>query len=504
MNWRRWHWLNDITLPLLTAILRLCWMWPWLQLIQRWLTPSYQGNLLSPWQIIGLLLGGMAMTRWVLGRSWSIARARAWIAGTGIGIIFGLLWWLFARAGYALWDVRWPIALGRTLSHWQVEVPPPLITLLAAAYLWLRGVLDGRLPPTHERVWGTFASGFLILALLLLVGSSDPNGLPAGTEQWMLAFFAVGMAALALSSLEVARQTGRGDAEKQPRLSRYWLVSVLSVIVALLGVGLLLSALVTPEAIARAFGWSSALLRILGMVLYYTVFAVAYVVFLVLTPLIHWLQSLVSSAPRNEPLQMPDFQKQLEEISRNPGPTLPPAVGETARWFGVIGLIVAIALAFALALRRFWGNEAEEVEETRELILSRDLLGEQLSALWRGWADRLRWAPRKALSPFLPLDGEPQTRRVIRALYQALLMAAKERGLPRLRGQTPVEYAQALSAAVPDSGEPLSVITQGYIQARYDLEPPSAERAEEVRRAWERLRATLEAWHDGTSPESDA
>ncbi|MCD6290502.1 MAG: DUF4129 domain-containing protein [Anaerolineae bacterium] len=490
MNWRRWHWLNDIVLPLLTVLMRLCWLWPWLLMLQRWLTPSRQSALLASWLIIGIPLGSMAMTRWVLQRNWTIRQARVCVAGTGLLVLMLVLWWEFFRSQYPLWDIQWLAALGQTLAHWQQEVPPPFLALLVSAYLWLRGVLDGRNTLMHDHVWGTFIVGFLILSSLLLAGTADPHGLPPYTEQWVLTFFAVGMAALALSSLEIARRGGR-ESEEQPNLSRYWLISVLSVILALLGIGLLISLVITPATITRVLSWTSILMRVLGIALYYVFYVFVYVVFLFLTPLLNWLHSLLGSAPRREPMQMPNFQKQLEQMSQQPAKQVPPAVSEAARWLGVIGLITVIALAFALALRRFWAGEGEEIDETRELILSRDLLQEQLASLWRSWASRFRRAPRAALSPFLSLEGEPEPRRVIRELYQALLAAAKEHGHPRRREQTPIEYQRALSDTVPGSDEPLNEMTTGYIQARYGSEPPTSEQVTRVRRAWERLRDLL-------------
>ncbi len=97
------------------------------------------------------------------------------------------------------------------------------------------------------------------------------------------------------------------------------------------------------------------------------------------------------------------------------------------------------------------------------------------------------------LAPFLSLEGEPPTRRVIRALYQALLAAARERGHPRVRGQTPVEYQQMLRRRLPGSQEPLEVITREYMHARYGAHPPTEEQVERARQAWGYLQATLRA-----------
>ena len=35
MPWNRWHWLEDGIMPLLVVLMRVCWIWPWLQMLQR-------------------------------------------------------------------------------------------------------------------------------------------------------------------------------------------------------------------------------------------------------------------------------------------------------------------------------------------------------------------------------------------------------------------------------------------------------------------------------------
>jgi len=168
-----------------------------------------------------------------------------------------------------------------------------------------------------------------------------------------------------------------------------------------------------------------------------------------------------------------------------------PLLGKTTALLAV--LLLAIGLLFARALRRLLAGEGEEggVEEVRESILSRNLLRQQLARLWRDWLNWLRRRTQSVFNPFLSLEGEPPTRRAVRAVYQALLAAARERGLPRLRHQTPGEYRHGLEAELPTEGDALAVITEGYVQARYDAEPPDVEQAGRVLQAWEQLEGEL-------------
>ncbi len=499
VSWDRWNWLRETMLPLAVAVLRACWLWLWLELLRRWFTPSYPGALLPVPLLIGLFLGAMAAARWACAGPRGVQdpsglrRQRLMVAGGGVLVLVLVLWWQFYGQQYRLWDVRWVSALGLRLTHWGEEVPAPIVTLLAGAYLWLRGVLDGRYPLTHEDVWGVFVLGFVALALAVIAAGAASGDLPAGTGRAVLIFFATGMAALAFSSLEAARPSGRRRPEIELKLNRYWLASVASVIAGLLALGLILSVLIAPETVARALSRTSVLLNVSGQLLYYVLYVVAYLAFLILEPLINWLRSRFGTSTPREPLQVPDFQRQFEEMARGQPVGVSPALAEAFRWIGLTALILAIAMAFALALRRFWVQTEDEVEESRELILSRDLLAAQLSRLWRHWLERWRRAPAMALVPFLSLEGEPDTRRAIRAIYQALLATAGAWGLPRTRGQTPIEYRDTLGELFPNAPGALDTVTDEYVQARYNPDVPTVEQAERARQAWEELQAALTA-----------
>lgn len=176
---------------------------------------------------------------------------------------------------------------------------------------------------------------------------------------------------------------------------------------------------------------------------------------------------------------------------------MPMAISEGFRWGGGLILILAIGLIFALALQRFWQAEDENIEETRELMFSGELLQAQLSSMWHRWLERRRRHSGPLFDPFLSLAGEETNRRTIRTIYQALLTAAAEQGKSRLPGQTPGEYQHTLEALWQDSREALNTLTEGYLQARYGPDAPEYQEVEGVRRAWEKLNTAL-AVHDDT------
>ncbi len=202
--------------------------------------------------------------------------------------------------------------------------------------------------------------------------------------------------------------------------NRYWLTSILVTILALLAIGLVLGVLITPESVAQIFGWTKTVASWLLALIGYVAYVVAYVLFLFLTPLIEWVQAHLGE-PR--PLEPAGVGEQFEEMWRERPPLeMPPVLGESMRWAGLTAVLAAIAVAFALAMYVLSKRKDEEVDETRESILTAELLRDQASSLWRRWRDRLRRG-RPLDELFLSLAGEEPRRRAVRAAYQAFLAA---------------------------------------------------------------------------------
>jgi hypothetical protein len=456
------------------------------------------------WSIVLLLLGSTLLTRSIQAYVSSLRMARLWVAGIGLGAILTLLWWHYARDAYALLDPRWVSRTMLSLADAQTELPPPVMSLIVAVGLWLRGVLDGSRAQLRDDFWQASATAFLAFALLLVAGQIDPAGLPPYALYWMIALIVVSMSALALSSLELANNFGdwKSPRATQPTLNRDWLLSVGVVIVAVLTIGFVLGALLTPDLIAYAFGWVGVVLGWVAAIIGYVMMAVAYVLFLFLTPLITWLQARVGEPADREPLTLDGFQRPESDWANQPALELSPVAAETVRWLGLLGVLIVVGVLFALALHYLRRERDEEPDETRETILTRALLQAQMASLWQNWLDRLRRPTSVELPPYLGLEGEPENRRAIRALYQTLLARAKAWGLPRAPAQTPDEYQATLTKRWPAQQSAWQSLTQSYVATRYSDAVPATYEVETVRQAWREAERALDA--DAPPADTDA
>ena len=490
MRLKRFNWLSDGAIPLCVALLRVLWLAPWLELLRQWVAPATHSPVLPLAVMLVYLTCSMAAARLAAGRMARLSLGRIALAVGGFVALLIALWWQFYRSPYGLFDPRWLTAMGAEMGGWVGSLPASLLALPALIYLWVQGILDGQQALDRDDTWHAFMFGFVALALCAIASFAMGNGIPAGMSHLVLLYFATGMAALALSSLETTRGYAANKGNGQIAVDRYWLVSVASVIVILLGAGLLLSVVLTPDVAARLLGWTSGLMDLLGKLLYYVIIAFAYVIFALLQPLIDFVKSQMTGQRQDQQVQTTDYGSQLEQLQKGTA-TVPPAVFDVMRWAGLAALILAIGLIFALALRRFQRRNTDSADETRESILTRSLLSRQLRDLLRNRLGRLRDQAAADVSPFLTLDGEAVTRRQIRQMYQAFLAAMTGRGRQRERGQTPAEYEQAVQDDVAQDSAALTALTDAYVEARYAKQAPERSRVEPVRQAWQRLQSLL-------------
>lgn len=520
MNFLRWNWLENGLLPLLLSLVRFAWLWPWLNLLPRALASVPVDVLLAPGVVIGLPLISFALAR--LAPTYEVPGARPaavpktetpWSARLGLGLL-GLIacllvaWWQLYRPTYAVWNPQWAAVFGYSLIRWtSVAVPIGWLLLLASLYLWLTGLLDAGKAQNHDDIWQAVVAGVWGLALYLVVMAFIERPLPSDFANLIVLFFGSSMLALALTSLkitvglELALGFGQRRPVKAPATTRYWLLSVVLVVAVLLGLGVGLALLVAPEQVAQLLALAGAAIGLVWRLIALIIVAIAYVmalmayyIALLLQPLIERLLAGLVAGGFLQPPQRPEATPTPETA-----PVTLADVPDPYRWLALVIFALLVIVIFAVVLRRLRAAQAAEIDEERESLLSAELLQSQLGALWQKLLGRFR-SGAHALAPFLNLDGENETRRLIRSAYQGLLAAATLTGQSRPRAATPQEYQHDLTAHWHTSDDPLAVITAHYNHARYAPDPPSASAASAVQAAW----ATVQQQIEPVSEESPA
>jgi hypothetical protein len=452
-TWRQWDWVDAAALPVLGALTWATWAGLPIAALLDFVT-SHQANPSAGPVVLLLLIAGTVIAR--LARP--LTRANRLIVLGGFIAVFAAIWWLLYSPAFALWNPQWLLSLARQTGHLS---PGPFLAAIIAAVVWRYGTtVNWR---SHDELTRAFYCGVVAMGIgLAMAAAFEPATAGrltiAGAEFLVSAWAALSLAGVADASRGVA-------ADESPRPNRYWLIAIVTVVGGILALGLLLTDLLTPQTVA---GWMEHLAPagdLVRSVLLAVIYVVAWVVFGVLTPLINWIRSLLSTG-NPQPLQpITPFGNQFPNQPESPV-ALPPAVEFLLRALVVIGLLVVVALVLAWALRRQSATDAAGVRENRELIWSWDLIRGQIAGLLA------RARPRP---PFGELAGDPADPLVwVRQAYRQVLARALARGQARQPAQTPETFLTTLDGLWPAAADALAALTTAYTAARYGEVPPSA------------------------------
>lgn len=539
--WKRWNWLEDGLVPLSAILMHAAWTFPLFSLFMRNMATGERNPGFSFWLCLAILTGGAIAGKMASQNSLGVVIV---VVGGLAAIWIALL--LTVPADPQSSDSWFAGILDHLGSGRAGEaVPAPFVVGLCSAFLWWRGVrvasaarsetigsfvtglvaligllfLAMLLPPSPvqapsrapDSVLGPIAFlvslaatlGFAVLSryvgerAMLLSQMSITVGLlflalalPIGPSaeilsRWIVIFVTSGLAALALHGV---LDTLRQQAEKTGvlvRLDRYWAMAAFGVVFVVLVLGLLVGRIVAPGTVASAFGWLGPIWTALVRALLLLVYAVAYLVFGLFEPLLAGIRNRPPQA-RPMPFASPLDPEQLERLARDPI-QIPPIFGQILQATLILGLVALIAWIFVTAVRKRKRETLVEdkVIETRETILSLDLVRGQLQGLLNS-LQRPRTPPL-----FVETGAIEDPRRMIRDIYQKLLARGIALELPRSRGQTPNAYQQTLGYLCPEEQKALEILTSAYETARYGLVPPSHEQVQAAQAAFARIDATL-------------
>jgi hypothetical protein len=462
--WQRSNWVNDAVLPLLGALTWAAWGGVLVAALLGFVTDQH-ANLNAGPALLLLLLGGTVAGR-LAGR-----QARGlWVIVLG-GLAAALLaeWWLLFWPAYAPWDPGW---LARLAAQVGQLAPGPLLVAISAALAWRHGVVAEW--TSHAEMTRAFFLGVLVLGGALFVAAAYyPPALGGLTGMVVLMLFSA-CAGLSLAAIADAAHSVEGDQPLQ--LNRYWLVAALGAVSVIFALGLLLTSFVTPQSVLAWAALFNPIAHLLGLALWYGFYGLTYVTFLVLTPLIDWLRSLMGgNNPQLTQPFSPFGNRTPEQAAAAP---LPPALDLLLRTLTVAAFVGLIVYLVAWALRRRASTDRSGVRENRDLIWSWDLLKEQLASL-------LARPVTPPLFTVLAASDDPLT--WVRRAYQRVLVLALARGRARQPRQTPQAYLDTATELWPGEARGLTALTAAYTAARYGEVAPGAEAIEAARQMLARL-----------------
>jgi hypothetical protein len=471
---------GEPALALAAASLTSIWLSLWANWVALVAAPGRPLPVPWPWLLALSGAAGAGVTRVVLQRSdWTKRKARGFVSAAGVAVVLGLVWF---AVDPAVLSASW-----RGGPNVVAIMAPAGPAFVAALYMWRHGIYLGRDTISHHTFSGSFATGLLALGLLLGTNAIK-TVLPAGALlASSLAFFALGLAGLAIGGLRRLSVSQRAAVLAQVALNRDWLFTAAAIIGLVLAAGLVLARLLAPEPFHRMMESFGAVADAVGAVAAVIIAPFALATMALLEPWMGGLARLLLGALevlRGVLLRLSgligiilqffsargaanEAVRKLEEFIASP------AVQGTGRWASFAGVLMALAVIFWLAARRLGLLRTLDEDEQRESILSGDLLWAQLRQLFR----RRRVAADKSAA-YLQLNGSPDDARLrVRRAYQGMLEWAQSIRLPRAAGQTPGSYARLLAGAVPEAHDAIDILTQAYVQARYADEAPAVETA---------------------------
>jgi len=476
-------------LPVTRATMEFCWLYPWIVVIGGGLYGA-TGPLLQPGWAFALLIGAEAGVRPIVDRAGRLRQARFLLVGAGVLVGLTAIHQQY-YPNVPLWHPAWLGSLLLATHDILPEIPQPVTAALVAALLWWRGLVLGIREVGAIEVEQAYKTGVGMVVFYLFAAAiySDTQGFAAAGPELpgsMLAFFFLGLSALALARLATIWDRARADDRSQVP-GRAWLLLVIGV------VGLILLTASTMAGLAAA-DVSRYLVLVLRPLLP-LVELVFIVLFFIAGLIVRAVIAVLSRIPRRDvvtPGQPPaffdDLLRRLREIEMNP------QVVEGARWGMALGLLALLIIGMAVTIvvlrrreRKQDDDEHESVWSAREMLAG---LGKLLLRLRRPRPAREERAVPEATA--------------IRRVYRDLLRLGADLGAPRPAWATPREHDPRLQGVLPDATGEVETLTWVYERVRYGRWRPTGHEVREAEAALERAKATVAPAVDagGATPSS--
>ena len=421
--------------------------------------------------------------------------ANAPIGAGGIALTsLGLLWWAMivertlqrspgrrraAGLHFLGWLVAFAVVVGPRLPSLVAgeNIFAALLGTVIVTWLWRRSIPRAQAGFEYGQLTTSFRVGFGVLLGILLIAVVLPGqqALRDALASSLPIFFLSGLVGLSLVRLGAIRNSRRAlDGSQQADPTRAWLLALTLFGVALIALVLVLEAVFSFDSFELAATALTPLWNALGTLVGWILYGIIFL----LSPIFYLLSFLIGLIlNRNAKTPSQSIGQKLSHFHQQLSPqTIPPEALAIGRWMFLALVLLVVLLVVGGSLRRWRMRSADEgIEEVREGLDARSLLGER----WQEWWNHRR-RRRNAHLPLEPLDPTSARARY-RELLQAL--AAEKDDLARMPAETPAEYearllvhlqnsdpnAQELPSGerLPPGPAILDELTRAYVSERY-------------------------------------
>jgi hypothetical protein len=473
----RFDWTRTVT-AVSTAAMEASWVYILLFVVTVRPSEAFSQPVLHPLAVFGLLAGSLAYTALVefLGLRGRLVRV------TNLVLIVVASVWL-AKGGstghYGLFDQEsWGSWLEILTDLNNAQFLRTLIGLIAALLLCLRGASLHQME--LETPIRSFRLGMVLDSFAILFGAIfwlDIEGVSSPLIRAIISFFFFGLLGVAVTQLRRERLGPR----ERPGVR--WFFILLPAIGLVLGGGILIALTFSPdlaEMVASLWrGIADVVIWLITPIVVAVYAMIALLLVLFGGPEPSSIEATVSGTPIVQTIApMDDAAPASVEVLSAP-------------WrFAITGVVVAVIVVGLIYL--IWHflsrtRSGDDILEERESIWSWDELSLDVQEWLKQLRQRLGWERALGLRALLEQLHGPPTTVAIRRAYIRLLLLALDRDLARREGQTPQEYLADLRQGMPEHAPESHLLTEAYVQARYDPQPAPKALAKQAEDAWQRI-----------------
>jgi hypothetical protein len=431
----------------------------------------------------GLLAFAYLSTRWIPRTGLSLGRQRLVILGLILASV-ALLTRFHVHAYVPAGSGEWPAVLFDEWASIFNQLTDAPITLGVVLICWWRGIHLVYREFTLQSVSLSFR-----IDILWMVGAGLLWEAPRAGEVGLLIYGFFFFAILSMGLARVDEIAGKKDGSAQP-FGLGWLATMLGAGLVVIGLGWIVARVYSPAGFSALGEWLAPAFSVLEQAAYAILMFLGRLLEPIISLLVRFLEYLIRLAMENMGEVMP---QDFSGVMPTPQPTEPVEGGfpwgAVFKWGTIVSLVLVALLGVALSLRKLVPRGDDKGDASHRAVLGLNEWRDDLMENLRAGADRL--AEMLAALTGRGLGMELYAELSIRSIYASMGRLAGRRGFPRRAAITPYEYLPALEQAFPLAAQAdLAHITDAYVGVHYGEIPSTLREVQEIRQAWERVRAS--------------